>query len=153
MTAHLREVVATARSRYPDATVEVDLPTKCWVQAGPSLTIAIEELVDNAVQHAEEDPTVTVAVDEGASDDEFVVLTVADDGPGIEPQEWQAIARGRETPLSHGSGVGLWLVHWIVSRFGGTVSFENTATGSRVTVRIPRATPPEVSDPSPASSS
>ncbi len=144
LSAHLREVVATTRSRHAGATVEVDLPAELWVRAGPSLTVAFEELVDNAVEHAEsDDPTVWLSVDEAASDDEFVVLSVADDGPGIEQQEWQAIARGRETPLSHGSGVGLWLVHWIVSRFGGSLSFDNTDSGSYVTVRVPRAVSPE----------
>lgn len=123
--------------------VELDLPAELYVTGGPSLVSAFDELVTNALEHNDsEQPNVRISVDEIASDDTHVVLTVSDNGPGIDRQEVDALADGQETPLQHASGVGLWLVHWLVQRAGGSLSFENTADGCTVRIRLPRATPP-----------
>lgn len=59
-----------------------------------------------------------------AVQDETVTVGVSDDGPGIPQQETDVIASGQETPLQHGSGLGLWLVDRVVSQSNGTLSFE-----------------------------
>jgi signal transduction histidine kinase len=42
-----------------------------------------------------------------------------DDGPGLASNE-RAVLDGRsETPLEHGTGLGLWLANWIVTGLGG----------------------------------
>ena len=118
--------------------VVLDLPETLHVAGGSSLVAAFAELVTNAVEHTDEaQPQVTVTVDEGRSDDDHVVIAVSDEGPGIDAQEWQTILEGRETPLQHSSGVGLWLVNWVVTRAGGTLEFE-TNGGTTVRVRLPR---------------
>lgn len=67
-----------------------------------------------------------------------VEIAVADDGPGIPEQERAAIEEEAETSLVHGIGIGLWLIHWIVSSFGGEVTFaENDPRGSVLVLRIP----------------
>jgi signal transduction histidine kinase len=68
-----------------------------------------------------------------------VAVRVADNGPGIDEQERRAVTEGRETPLEHSSGVGLWLARWITERNGGSLSIENTDDGAVVTVVLPRA--------------
>jgi two-component sensor histidine kinase len=45
---------------------------------------------------------------------------------------------GRETPLEHGEGLGLWLVNWIVTGLGGTVT-ANTDDGTTVRLSLPVA--------------
>jgi len=43
-------------------------------------------------------------------------------------------------PLYHGSGLGLWLINWIVKRSGGTLEFsENQPRGNVVTIELTRA--------------
>jgi signal transduction histidine kinase len=66
-------------------------------------------------------------------------VTVADDGPGI-PEHELAVLTGDEpiTQLSHGSGLGLWLVIWLAESYGGHVRFGDDG-GTTVTVTIPRA--------------
>jgi signal transduction histidine kinase len=60
-------------------------------------------------------------------------VSVADDGPGIPDHERAVLTDGEETALEHGSGLGLWLVHWVVERSGGRLSFaENDPRGSVV---------------------
>ncbi|WP_123535627.1 PAS domain S-box protein [Halosimplex salinum] len=116
------------------ADVEVDVPS-VGVRAVPALDLAVENLVENALVHAGELPTVTVTA---TVDDRDVTLTVADDGPGIESSELAALERGAETTLEHGSGVGLWLVDWAVSKSGGDLAFE-TDGGTRASIRLDRA--------------
>ena len=129
---------------HPCGEVEIDLPESIVVSGGPALATAFEELVANAIEHHDtEKPRVSVTYDESRSDDSHAVIAVSDNGPGIAEQEWRTIVEGRETPLQHSSGIGLWLVNWVVGRAGGTLSFENT-DGSTVRVRLPRVDdPPE----------
>jgi signal transduction histidine kinase len=122
--------------------VTIDLPDRLPVAAGASLSVAFEELLTNALEHNDGDPTVTVTVDESRSDEDYVVVAVRDDGPGITDQEWQTVVAGEETPLRHTSGIGLWLVNWVVEKFGGSLSFENHDDGCTVRVRLPRADGP-----------
>jgi K+-sensing histidine kinase KdpD len=57
------------------------------------------------------------------------------------------LQRGRETSLEHASGLGLWLVHWIVTESGGSVSFEEREPrGSVVELTLPRTEPVEPDD-------
>lgn len=141
------DIATELRGEYSQGTptrytgqVELELPQELFVTGGPSLVSAFDELVTNALEHNDSDePCVSISVDETASDDTHVILAVTDNGPGIDRQEVEAILDGRETPLQHSSGVGLWLVHWLVQRAGGTLSFENTGDGCTVRVRLPRA--------------
>jgi PAS domain S-box-containing protein len=132
--------VATGDLAQLDGDIELSLPENLRVNGGQSLVPALAELIENGIQHNDAaEPRVTVAVDEDRSDTAHVVLTVSDNGPGIDKQEFQTILDGEETDLQHGSGVGLWLVNWVVRRAGGSLSFENTQEGCTVSVRLPRA--------------
>jgi len=80
------------------------------------------------------------------SGDDTVTITVADDGPGIPEKERAVLAQGRETPFDHTSGLGLWLVTWIVGDSGGEIDFEtDDQWGSIVRLTLTRG------DPAPAS--
>ncbi|QIO24009.1 histidine kinase N-terminal 7TM domain-containing protein [Haloarcula sp. JP-L23] len=135
----LAPVVYTVRDRNPGADLSLACPEDCWVEGGPSLTLAIEELLDNAIEHSDGQPTVEVTV-EPASPDTGVIVRVSDDGPGIVPYEREVILAGEETPLQHGSGVGLWLVKWVVRNAGGTLSFAE-GPGTTVEIELPAADP------------
>jgi PAS domain S-box-containing protein len=118
--------------------VTLDLPETLRVDGGSALVAVFEELVSNAIDHNDStQPRVVVRFDATESSDSHAVIEVSDNGPGIEQQELQTILSGRETALQHSSGVGLWLVNWVVERAGGTVTFEN-GDGCTVSVRLPR---------------
>lgn len=57
---------------------------------------------------------------------------------GNADHERAVILSGEETPLQHGSGVGLWLVKWVVRNVGGTLSFAD-GPGTTVEVELPAA--------------
>lgn len=135
----------TLQRNHAYAAVDRSIEEDAWVEASPMIETAIENLLENAVDHNEAaEPSVGVGVSTVVRDGrEFVAVEVADDGPGIPAEQIDVLERGRETALEHTSGLGLWLVSWIVSASGGEVSFEDRVPrGSVVEVRLPRIDPP-----------
>jgi signal transduction histidine kinase len=131
------------RDSSPTATVTVDVPTAAYAEAPDEqlLEVAVANVVENAIEHSDrEHPCVEVTVEA----DTVVSIAVADDGPGIPDHETAVLLDGEETPLRHGSGVGLWLVNWIVEAAGGDVTFAaNDPRGSVVTMTLPATDPPD----------
>jgi PAS domain S-box-containing protein len=140
--AVLDDVVDAARDRFPGATLELRVETDREACVGPEIEQAVTELVENALEH---NPGGTPwASLEAVDDGDWIELTVADDGPGIDEMEAAVVSKGRETALEHGSGLGLWLVNWIVTRYGGSFQIEATGEeGSVATLRLPAIGPDE----------
>jgi len=131
--------VADVAGAHPAADIDADVPGNVTARAIPELEVAVGELLDNAVAHAEDpEPTISVAVE---SVEDRVHIRVADTGPPI-PDAELAILRGEGEggPLFHGSGMGLWLVNWVVSYSDGAVTYaENEPRGNVVTIDLARA--------------
>jgi signal transduction histidine kinase len=128
----LVDVEREITDRYPSASIEVYTGTEYWVSADWRLAAVIEELVENAVEHAGDEPTVEVAVEEC---EDGVAVRVADDGPGIPEGELAGITTDEEvSQLTHGTGFGLWLVRSVVDDYGGDVSHESSPEGGSVVV-------------------
>ncbi|GAB3420620.1 hypothetical protein GCM10027435_23570 [Haloparvum alkalitolerans] len=120
----------------PDLTV--DTPAHpVWVVGNDLLDVAVDNLLENAAKHAD-DPTIEVRVRPG----DPVRVTVRDDGPGIPDEELSVLERDRETQLHHTSGLGLWLVTWIVRDVDGEVSFRTLDDGTEVTLSLEPMAPP-----------
>lgn len=138
----LRELAETAvtdvQHRFPDHTFEIDGLDSCHVRAVPGLDAAITNLVENAAEHNDAaDPRVSVSIS-AATDG--VRLTVTDNGPGIPDHEITVLEQAEETPLEHGSGVGLWLVDWVIDNADASIEFETTDAGTTVSIRFEAAT-------------
>lgn len=100
--------------------------------AHPALRRVVDALVDNALHHAHS--TVTVRLRDDGDD---VVLTVADDGPGIEPGARDRVFdRFAKDPSSPGFGLGLALVREVVERHAGTVRVLPVEHGTTIEVRL-----------------
>jgi len=127
-------LVARARQEFPDATINVSFPSIA-VHATAGLDYALWELLENACIHAGESPEVEVSVRHNG---EYATVTVADDGPGIPQQERHILEEGKETPLDHGSGLGLWLVYWVLETSGGSLEFD-CQDGTEVSIHLPLA--------------
>ncbi len=130
-------VVATKEIEFPDATIRTELPGMVEIKTVSRIEKAIAELIENGIVHSRTAPTVTVRM---TADLDTVSIRVADTGPGIPRDERDILDGNAEiNPLSHGSGMGLWMVNWIVSRANGTLRFEsNEPRGSTVVIRLPR---------------
>lgn len=144
LAAVAEDRVATLRQRFPDASIELTVGESVWVMADAMLGTVLDNLVENAVLHHDgTGPSVAVSV--GPDEDrgeEWGVLSVVDDGPGIPADERDPVETGRETDLHHGSGLGLWLCKWLVEGYGGDFAIrDRTPRGTTVEVRLPRARP------------
>ncbi|ELZ48640.1 PAS/PAC sensor signal transduction histidine kinase [Halorubrum coriense DSM 10284] len=126
-------------SSFPHATVSVTAPESAVVAADELLESAIRNVLENAVVHNDgDDPHVEATV---VADGDRFRVDVADDGPGIPPVERTVFSEARETALEHASGLGLWLVHWIITESGGDVEIATREpTGTVVQMWLPRAT-------------
>jgi two-component system OmpR family sensor kinase len=97
-------------------------------------------LIENALHHTPPGTHVHAAVTRAGDD---VVLTVADDGPGISdelrPRLFERFVRGRGDG-GGGSGLGLSIVHAVVEAHDGSVEVERPPSGgARFVVRLPQA--------------
>jgi len=134
LAALLEHVAIQSRRDYPDATVTTDLPEELTVNTSKSYRIAVSELVENAIEHNPGDqPTVRIRL--VAADSE--VRTVVEDAcPPIPESERRAIDGGKETPLVHSLGIGLWLANWVADTLGGELQFERLPddSGNRASI-------------------
>lgn len=143
ITQSVTEAVDEVSDTYPDATLTTNEQDPVYVRADGRLKTALSELLENAIIH-NDDPspevTVTTGPSSGDRTGEWIEIVVVDNGPGIPEHEQKTIDSGEETPLQHGTGLGLWIVYWTVSLFGGEVSIENDSDrGTRVTLNLPQA--------------
>ncbi len=142
VTGLLTEVVDELSGEYPDAMLTASTPDSLHARADDRLKTALSELVENAIVHNDRStPEVTVTTRPPSEDrtGEWIELVVADNGPGIPDQEQETIERGEETPLQHGTGIGLWIVYWTISLYGGEISIEeNTPRGTCVVLSLPQ---------------
>jgi signal transduction histidine kinase len=95
--------------------------------------------VDNAVKHTRPDGRIRLEL---SHRDGSVVLSVADDGPGIPSTEidriFERFYRADPSRSGEGAGLGLAIAKWIVREHEGSVSAGNRPEGGAVfTVRLP----------------
>ena len=135
IVALVREIVEAVGEDYENASVRFDGDDPITVAVLPSFGRAVEELVENACKHGGDSPTVGISI---AIVPNAVEIEIADDGPGLADHEREVLRTGAETPLIHGSGLGLWLVHWIVTSHNGSVEAAATESGTTMTISIPR---------------
>jgi len=143
-----REVVELydAAAEEKGGHLEVAGDGRVFVQADRDLLFeAAANLVDNAIKHGRDAGQVTVEVKE---EDGAAVVSVADEGPGIPPDEYQQVfkrfyrlERSRGTP---GNGLGLSLVAAIARLHGAKIELAGTASGFTIGLRFSPPTTAEV---------
>ncbi|WP_196219619.1 sensor histidine kinase KdpD [Halorubrum sp. BV1] len=130
-------LISDAVLSTPDR-VTLETPDAAPVVAHPLIGSAIIEALHNALVHAP-DSELTVRIRVRAAADR-VTVEIADTGPGIPAIELKALERADEDSLTHGQGVGLWFIKWVVDASDGTLSFEaNEPTGTIVRMHLPHA--------------
>ncbi|MEF8915981.1 PAS domain-containing sensor histidine kinase [Natronomonas sp.] len=131
-------VVQAVRDEYPDSMVSYDAPGSATAVAAPVVNKAIRELVENAIIHnAADEPSVHVVV---RSRESTVTVEVIDSAPEIPDMEYLPLDDFASlTPIFHSSGLGLWFVHWVTERSGGTLEFDRVDSGgNNVTLELQR---------------
>ena len=142
ITQLVTEVVDEVSDTYPDATLTTDEHESIYARGGSLLKTALLEILENAIIYNDHStPEVTVSIRQSIEDrtGEWVKVVISDNGPGIPENEQKTIESAEETPLQHGTGLGLWIVYWAVSLLGGEVTLEdNSPCGTRVILNLPK---------------
>jgi|GEM_PF-2259849 len=118
-----------------DATITYDdLPTV--VADENQLGQLLQNLVSNAVEHANDDGSPSIHVS-GEERPDTVVISVADDGPGIPPDQQERIFEIFEQSSrdDEGTGIGLAICQRIVNRHEGDIWIES-ADGEGATFHV-----------------
>jgi signal transduction histidine kinase len=107
--------------------------------AEEDIAIVLDNLVENAILYSL--PGTTVTIEAGIGDGRAYVA-VADEGPGIAPDEHEAVferfRRGSAAAGVAGTGLGLAIVRALARRWGGSATIAARAeVGTRVEVRFP----------------
>ncbi|HRO00108.1 MAG TPA: ATP-binding protein [Nitrobacter sp.] len=124
-----------------DMTLAMTLPRKPLIVMGDPglLTQLVSNIIENAIRHCPPGTAIHVTAEVASSG---VILRVADDGPGIAPENRERIfrrffrvERSRHTP---GSGLGLALAKAIADMHGAALSVFDSAPGTVFEVRFAR---------------
>jgi signal transduction histidine kinase len=107
------------------------------VDADPDLTVALlVPLITNAIRYGRSNVRVSVS-----RDGEAVAFRITDDGPGLKPDEVDAVfepgVRGTAANGAPGAGLGLTLARRLARVAGGDVVAEGSAAGGRFVARLP----------------
>jgi signal transduction histidine kinase len=138
----IRQIAPSTRTGDPlrvDVQLAEPLPR---VAADP---VALRRVIENLVRNARESlgagtGTVTLSTRAvpGRNAADAVVLTVADTGAGMSPDQLGRIFDRFYTTKEGGSGLGLAIVKRLVSDFDGTIDVESTeGRGTRFTITLP----------------
>lgn len=130
----VEKLAEAAVTEHPAASVSIDAPDEITLPIRPTLETALEEVLENAIQHSGDSPTVAIEIERI---EKVVEIRIRDDGPGLPEIEQTALKADKRTPLTHGIGLGLWMVSWIVSRHDGTVEATVTDEGTTITITLP----------------
>ncbi len=164
------DAVHDARAVQPDRPISLHLDeslSEVPVVLGDEARLrqVVSNLVTNALVHTPRTAPVTVRIsDEPAAGDAsadgddggVVVLQVADQGPGMAPEDAARVferfyrADPSRARTAGGTGLGLAIVSALVAAHGGTVHLDTASgRGAAFTVRLPRSGPGSTVPPVP----
>ncbi len=136
-------VVALFRDSHPGVRIRTVLdPELPSIEVDPDqIRRAVLNLVDNAVEAVGQAGEITVETAWDARAHR-ARLVVADDGPGIAPDDKERLFVPYFSTKVTGMGLGLPIVHQIVTDHGGSIRVEdNSPRGSRFVVELPAGRP------------
>jgi two-component system nitrogen regulation sensor histidine kinase NtrY len=139
----LEGVVVLYRESHPSLAIRTvfspDLPP---IEVDPDqIKRAVLNLVDNAVEAVGGTGEVVVQT-VWLLEAHRVRIVVADDGPGIAPEDRDRLFVPYFSTKATGMGLGLPIVHQIISDHGGTIRVEDNAPhGSRFVIELPAGRP------------
>jgi two-component system OmpR family sensor kinase len=144
LTMLVVDAVSDAHAAGPRHDWQLDLPEEPVTVVGDEARLhqVLANLLANARTHTPDGTTVTVAV---SAADRDAVLQVIDNGPGIpadlQPHIFERFARGdsSRSRAAGSTGLGLSIVHAVVTAHGGRLSVDSAPGRTVFTVTLPRA--------------
>lgn len=149
LVEQVEDAVEDARRHAEEKGVQLEIraPEALPIEASPLIERAVGNLVDNAVEHSPHEGTVAVAVEGGP---DSAVISVADEGPGISPEDRERLLErfARNSDDDDGNGLGLAIVRRLVEIHEGRLDIRDSpAGGALIEIEIPRSPPGEPGSP------
>jgi two-component system phosphate regulon sensor histidine kinase PhoR len=142
VAAVARQAAALLQPRADGANVTMEIPDSGpIVEADPDAVLhVLTNLLDNAIKFSPAGGTVRV---EAREEGDSVIMSVADEGPGIPaaelPRLFERFYKGDSSRSGMGVGLGLAIVKHTVRSHGGAVEVQSLeGEGARFVVRLPR---------------
>jgi len=136
ISEHCRQLVDTLSMLYPNVGFSIDCPDCSSICADRGMiNQAILNLISNALLHARGCTHIKLTLLESK---DILILSVSDDGCGIEPDLMHSVFNKYQDAIdltSTGAGFGLTVVRGIAKLFGGTLMLESRK-GSGTTARM-----------------
>ena len=145
-------VIAGIETTTRGIVFATELPAALAVDGDPRrLHQLLANLLDNAARHSTPGGEVRIR---GGRDAGLVWLEIADDGPGVAPEDRERIFEryGTGSSTGGGTGLGLAIARWVTDLHGGRISLRESpdgGTGAVFRVELPdRSRPPAPTPPS-----
>jgi signal transduction histidine kinase len=135
----IAEIVDVRRGLAPDVAFTVDTPLPATAIADRSdLYEALANIIDNAIKYAPGSP---IRITSSVPRQGIVEIAVADEGPGIAPEDRESIFerffRGANRGEVEGSGLGLAIAKRAIERAGGSLRLDTSvARGTRFVIAL-----------------
>jgi signal transduction histidine kinase len=135
----IAEIVDVRRGLAPAVRFEIEADVAATAIADRGEVYeALANIIDNAIKYA---PGSEIRVTSSLPHDGIVEIAVADDGPGIPPEDREAIFerffRGANRGEVEGSGLGLAIAKRAIERAGGTLRLDAAiARGTRFVIAL-----------------
>ena len=147
LAATVKRAISSARLEIdPAVKLKVDIEDDILIQANPiEFSRDVQNLFTNALRYGKSDDDRLHLSVEVYRDKTSAILTVSDEGPGLDMSQADRLMRPFERGDSArggvtGTGLGLAIVDRIVRRSDGMVTLENNKPhGLRVKIRLPLA--------------
>jgi PAS domain S-box-containing protein len=120
-----------------DVEVSIQVEDDVTIRADRTLLRqAFTNLIQNAADAQEGGGSIAFT---GTAEDEFLILAVGDAGPGIDEEIREKVFLPFFTTKEQGTGLGLPLVHRIITGHGGSIEILDTVEGGTMfRVKLPR---------------
>jgi len=126
-------------ARANGLTLQLEAPAQCDVVADPT---ALRQVFSNLMRNSKEaaragaELSISARVEERGDQ---TLVRLSDNGTGIPKDKLDKIFIPFFTTKAEGTGLGLALVHRIVTDHGGTVAVESNERGTTFSITLPRA--------------
>lgn len=121
--------------------LKLELPTSLPTITGDYdlLLLSLHNILNNAIKYTCENDKIKLSA---ITEDEVLIITVTDTGPGIAPEDlpyiWDELYRSEQVKGIEGSGIGLALVWRIIERHRGRVTVDSEqGRGTIVEISLP----------------
>jgi len=131
----LREVCSLYRGVRENLVIELALPEKDLIGMVDPVLLnqALVNLLDNSVAAITDNGTITVSA---ISHEHDVIIEISDTGVGLPTEDTELLLQPFYSTKGRGSGIGLAVVHRIVTEHAGILKIANRPTGGAVATVI-----------------